>query len=154
MRTFIFILLFCTTIMLAACQEKNTTKPTQTTQDEQPTARKNSNDRVEVQGSGEILTLTGEDVRALMNGRFLLTTFMNQTEGIPVPLADQWKLEKAEEDANNLRTYTFSSDDYLLWLKEPGPDDAGILYFAEINGPEGFTYIAEIHIDGSISPAQ
>lgn len=57
------------------------------------------------------MNLSGEDVRSLTNGRFLLTTFMVHSENIPIPLTDQWKLERVYANEENGRIYTFTAEE-------------------------------------------
>jgi len=121
---------------------------------EPPAAQESGSAGSEGRGKGEIPGLTGEEVLALLNGRLLLTTFMINTEGIVVPLAEQWKLERVDVAADERRSFTFSSDEWTLILREPAADRAGVLYHAEISGPDLPLYIGDILVDGSVSPVQ
>ena len=168
MRFISYIFLALAIVTLAGCQNQNEEQPptptsaAETAEEveaqqetaEQAAVQESSEPAIKGRGNEAVFDVSREDALALLNGRFLLTTFMNQTEGIPVPLADQWRLEKVEAGEGDGRIFTFSSDEWILILQEPAPDSAGILYQAEISGPDLPRYIGSILADGTVSPVQ
>lgn len=143
-------------IALAACQNQ-TKQETITTEKDQSSIMEeggqNHGEKNGLQDPEKIFNLTAEDIQALSNGRFLLTAFMNQTEQIAIPLADQWRLEKVEQGQTG-RVFTFTSGEWILILEEVDPELNTLLYKAQVTGPDNLRYIADIRADGTIAPAQ
>ncbi len=154
---------------VTACQEQDAVQPTvvinvtQVSASPTPVVEKSLDEQHVIeqggkvvdndQDQGSIVTISQEDRIALLHGRSLFTIFLNQTEGISVPLVDQWTLEEVTETENG-RSFEFRSGDWSLILQEADSNAVEVLYHAHLNGLDNFSYLADILVNGTISPAQ
>lgn len=138
MRTIILLILSAFGLSVVACRQEPQPQAEQTPTVSAQTRQSSAN---------------FEDNEELSTARQVLVTHMTEIEGLAMPAADTWSPQSVQED-EAFRTYSFNSGDWTMNLIKPLSSGQPFLYRAEVSGPEGFAYTADILPDGTVAPAQ
>jgi len=145
-------LILCLSLLVVACRRQSGPTPTPTAA-AVPTATpgtESAGGDVEDASPDSVAFADNADLRA---ARFAVVFYMTEIEGMTFPLVDQWTPERVIE-GDDFRTYTFRSGEWTLSLASPLEEEPDLLYRVTIQGPDDFTYMAEMDEDGTLAPAQ